>query len=864
MNVCRKKGRLSFFIRAEIEPKNRSGVNSLQYDPYTDRLFTAGRDSVIRVWNTKRPSDPLVHTMEHHADWVTDIVLCCGGKNLISASNDTTVKVWNATKGFCMSTLGTHKDYVRVLAYAQHREEVASAGLDGAIFLWDIRTLTALTPTNNTVETRPLTTNDESTYSLAMNSSGTVIVAGGPHKRISVWDPRSRSKPFDLRSHTDSVRALVVRANGEEIISGSSDGTIKIWSLGMQRCTDTIRIHSESVFTLQVNNNWSTVYSAGKDRKIWATDLHNPCHSTLIGEETDPILKLLLHEGQSQSFLWSATCNTNVSRWPIKHPAGASTRSTVGDHRHYSNYSENNAYTDYASSADKSIRMSKCSEFLSNPLSVSLSSNNNGLINVLNHDKDNDLSTDSNYNEQDNPSYMKPDFIIKGGSPIVQFHICPEKRFILTKDNEGVVAVYDVLKASMNECLGVVSFEEEIKKREKLIYVPNWFIVDLKCGMPIIHLDEGDCLSAYINASDAGLLNEFNDSNFGYDTKINYGFILLRSLFTRRLAAASSNNNNNSDNARSDLNTDQILEIPGHTPIILSDGSGRPLDRLLARDASSFSVRLRRCSPEPKWIMEVVESCKLPKPVRIAFCLVPAVIEIDNQGQRRIVPMNSLKRDSLAANDVLLIRKVMEHVFQRLYKLADTLTINGSLSNPPSPRSPGQNDETGQVIPSKSSSSMPSNYCATSDPQTPAMAPLSLPPETLQVDLAKIIATASSDDPNPENVIEIWCGDQCLDPNMNLRSARHFYWKQSGDLVLSYLVTKENSGANNSTGITDDNISNHNSTSTFLINNLHNTKMSSLKEDAVSDSNNNRTVDDRNTDEHRLVVTSVASMMNMH
>ncbi|VDP02135.1 unnamed protein product [Schistosoma margrebowiei] len=76
------------------------------------------------------------------------------------------------------------------------------------------------------------------------------------------------------------------------------------------------------------------------------------------------------------------------------------------------------------------------------------------------------------------------------------------------------------LRASMIECLGVVSFEEEIKKREKLIYVPNWFIVDLKCGMPIIHLDEGDCLSAYINASDAGLLNEFNDPNYCYDTKM--------------------------------------------------------------------------------------------------------------------------------------------------------------------------------------------------------------------------------------------------------------------------------------------------------------------------------------------------------
>lgn len=73
---------------------------------------------------------------------------------MISASSDTTVKVWNAYKGFCMSTLRTHKDYVRALAYAKEQERVASAGLDKAIFLWDINTLTALTASNNTVTSK--------------------------------------------------------------------------------------------------------------------------------------------------------------------------------------------------------------------------------------------------------------------------------------------------------------------------------------------------------------------------------------------------------------------------------------------------------------------------------------------------------------------------------------------------------------------------------------------------------------------------------------------------------------------------------------------------------------------------------------
>ena len=47
-----------------------------------------------------------------------------------------------------------NQDYVKALAYARDREQVASAGLDRAIFLWDVNTLTALTASNNTVTSK--------------------------------------------------------------------------------------------------------------------------------------------------------------------------------------------------------------------------------------------------------------------------------------------------------------------------------------------------------------------------------------------------------------------------------------------------------------------------------------------------------------------------------------------------------------------------------------------------------------------------------------------------------------------------------------------------------------------------------------
>lgn len=46
---------------------------------------------------------------------------------------------------------------------------------------------------------------------------------------------------------------------------------------------------------------------------------------------------------------------------------------------------------------------------------------------------------------------------------------------VLTENNK--------FQARLIENLGKVSFEEEIKKRFKMVHVPHWFTVDLKIGV---------------------------------------------------------------------------------------------------------------------------------------------------------------------------------------------------------------------------------------------------------------------------------------------------------------------------------------------------------------------------------------------
>ncbi|XP_028140755.1 WD repeat-containing protein 48 homolog [Diabrotica virgifera virgifera] len=562
----RKKVQVSMVICEAEEKRHRSGVNALQLDPALDRLYSAGRDSIIRVYEHER----FLHGMEHHTDWVNDIVLCCGGKHLISASSDTTVKVWNAHKGFCMSTLRTHKDYVKALAYAKDREQVASAGLDKSIYLWDINTLTALTASNNTVTTSSLVGSKESIYSLAMNPSGSIIVSGSTEKALRLWDPRTCAKLLKLKGHADNVKALVVSRDGNQCLSGSSDGSIKLWNLGSQRCVQTILVHTDSVWALLATESFSHVISGGRDKKVIMTDLKNISNSITVCVEDAPILKMCFTADHQA--VWVSTSDSSIRCWKLP------------TEKHFK----------------EEVRMP------TNPLSL-----------------------------------------IQGGAAIRQAVVLNDKRHILTKDAQDNVAIYDVLRARKIEDLGQVNFQEEEKNRFKMIYVPNWFNIDLKTGMLTIHLgqDEVDCFSAWLSARDVGIKDAPDP-----DHKVNYGKLLLQALFEHWRGVET------------DPEHSLYFSVPKHIPLILSEVGGRTLYRVLVGDTSGETENTLLSETVPNWVISNIEDNSQNKFIKVQFYLQP----------HSSVPSHLLKQDRmkkpdrLVANDFIQCRKVAEHILEKL------------------------------------------------------------------------------------------------------------------------------------------------------------------------------------------------------
>jgi WD repeat-containing protein 48 len=218
-----------------------NGINRLRSTADGCYLFSASRDSTVKRWEVAQSegggSPKFEASFEHHVDWVNDLVLL--GDTLVSCSSDKTVNLWQASSpGDCLVSFQQHADYVTCLAAATQRGWVASGGLRGEIFLWDLAAASAVGKAGN--NSRPCEMNaqgEDSTYALAFTPSGQVLASGSTNKSVMIWDPRQEGPVMWLKGHQGNIRALAINADGHSLLSAGSDGKIRLWDLGQQRCS---------------------------------------------------------------------------------------------------------------------------------------------------------------------------------------------------------------------------------------------------------------------------------------------------------------------------------------------------------------------------------------------------------------------------------------------------------------------------------------------------------------------------------------------------------------------------------------------------------------------------------------------------
>ena len=146
----------------------------------------------------RRASDgALLLSMQGHAGAVWRVGLGAGERLLVSASEDGTARVWEASSGEPIATLRGHTDFVQGVAVSTNNL-VATASQDGTLKVWHALDGELLQTFHSP---------DGGLLSVDLSRDGALIVAGTRGGSVVFWDVRSGRLVDALPAHAAAVRA---------------------------------------------------------------------------------------------------------------------------------------------------------------------------------------------------------------------------------------------------------------------------------------------------------------------------------------------------------------------------------------------------------------------------------------------------------------------------------------------------------------------------------------------------------------------------------------------------------------------------------------------------------------------------------
>ena len=152
--------------------------------------------------------------------------------SIITASDDSTIKVWNPIDGTCKMELKGHTDRVRCLTL--WRGYLVSGGVDKCIKFWNLSTGECV-HTIEGLEGNVLT----------LNVYRNMLLSGGTDNIIQIWNKKFLSAG-KITGHHDWVNDILIW-DEDRLITCSEDKTIKVWDMKKNCCIGTLQGHSSYV-----------------------------------------------------------------------------------------------------------------------------------------------------------------------------------------------------------------------------------------------------------------------------------------------------------------------------------------------------------------------------------------------------------------------------------------------------------------------------------------------------------------------------------------------------------------------------------------------------------------------------------------
>jgi len=162
----------------------------------------------------------VISILKHHTKPVFDIKSVTGKKELLVASEDGTVSIWNMDTLQLLHTIQVSNDTVRCISITPNEKQAAFGCRDNQIKIYDLEDYTLI----KTIHGHTM-----SVFSLQYSPTGNYLVSGSRDAQVKIWDTISYNQIQNIPAHLFAVNSIAFHPTQPYFATASMDKSIKLW-----------------------------------------------------------------------------------------------------------------------------------------------------------------------------------------------------------------------------------------------------------------------------------------------------------------------------------------------------------------------------------------------------------------------------------------------------------------------------------------------------------------------------------------------------------------------------------------------------------------------------------------------------------
>jgi WD40 repeat protein len=184
-------------------------------------------------------------TLRGHTSLVRAVQFSPDGKRLLTASDDGTIRLWDADTGQEEAVLARDpRGPVYLCAcFSPDARTIAAGDLEGKITLWD--STGRRRPSWQAHHSRNPNDVEHPVWAVAFSPDGRVLASGGCDGTAGLWDSRTGRPIGRLPGHQDHVKAIAFSPDSRILVTADNDTRVKLWDWRSHRLLRDLPSHGE-------------------------------------------------------------------------------------------------------------------------------------------------------------------------------------------------------------------------------------------------------------------------------------------------------------------------------------------------------------------------------------------------------------------------------------------------------------------------------------------------------------------------------------------------------------------------------------------------------------------------------------------